>query len=208
MVHIKQIKSIDISKLIAHPANPNRMKDGTFRKLTAHIERTGNYEPVVVRPHPKRPGFLEIINGHHRVQALKKLGHTKCDCVVWRVDDSETMILLATLNRLTGHDELDKKAQLIKALSDRFSVKELSKQLPDTKRALERLKDLHRPMLPKTAGHKAFLNPVVFFLTDDQKRTVDEAIATIGAEPKETPAQRRARAITEIARLYLGYLAS
>jgi len=203
MEQTKRIESVEIDKLVAHPANPNRMSESVFKKLAGHIERTGNYEPVVVRPHPKRPGLFEIINGHHRVRALKKLGRETCDCVVWRVDDSETMILLATLNRLTGHDELDKKAELVKTLSDRFSLKELSKQLPDTKRALERLRDLHRPMAPKMTGCNAFLNPVVFFLTDEQKRTVDEAMATVAAGEKETAAQRRARAITNIAKFYL-----
>ncbi|RKY06091.1 MAG: hypothetical protein DRP65_12215 [Planctomycetota bacterium] len=205
MLQTKQIESVEINKLIAHPANPNRMSNSTFRKLAGHIKRTGNYEPVIVRPHPKHNGCYEIINGEHRVKALKKLGRETCDCIVWQVDDSETLILLATLNRLAGADVLAKKAELIKALSRRFSAKDLAKNLPDTKRAIERLKDLHRPLVPRATEHKAFLNPLVFFLTDDQKQTVDKAIASIPAEGKETAAQRRARAITEIAKVYLEY---
>ncbi len=205
MLQTKQIESVEINKLIAHPANPNRMSNSTFRKLAGHIKRTGNYEPVIVRPHPKHNGCYEIINGEHRVKALKKFGRQTCDCIVWQVDDSETLILLATLNRLAGADVLAKKAELIKALSRRFSAKDLAKNLPDTKRAIERLKDLHRPLVPRATEHKAFLNPLVFFLTDDQKQTVDKAIASIPAEGKETAAQRRARAITEIAKVYLEY---
>ena len=206
MHQTRRIESVSMDKLIAHPANANRMSSSAFGKLTAHIERTGNYEPVIVRPHPKRAGCYEIINGHHRVRALKKLGHTKCDCIVWLVDDSETMILLATLNRLTGHDVLDKKAELIKSLTERFSTKELAKKLPDTKTAIERLSRLagiHKPIRLLTPGHKAFLNPVVFFLTDEQKQAVDKAIAAVPDDEKETAAQSRARAITNIARLYL-----
>jgi len=205
MLQTKQIESVEINKLIAHPANPNRMSNSTFRKLAGHIKRTGNYEPVIVRPHPKHNGCYEIINGEHRVKALKKLGRETCDCIVWQVDDSETLILLATLNRLAGADVLAKKAELIKALSRRFSAKDLAKNLPDTKRAIERLKDLHKPLVPRATEHKAFLNPLVFFLTNDQKQTVDKAIASIPAEGKETAAQRRARAITEIAKVYLEY---
>ena len=206
MHQTRQIESVSIDKLIAHPANANRMSSSAFGKLTAHIERTGNYEPVIVRPHPKRAGCFEIINGHHRTGALKKLGRKTCDCIVWDVDDSETMILLATLNRLAGHDVLDKKAELIKSLTERFSTKELAKKLPDTKPAIERLSRLagiHKPAGPVTFGHKAFLNPLVFFLTDEQKQAVDKAIAAEPADEKETAAQSRARAITNIAKLYL-----
>jgi ParB family chromosome partitioning protein len=175
MATAKRIESIGIDKLIAHPANPNRMSDASFRKLAGHIERTGNYEPVIVRPHPKQNGCYEIINGHHRVGVLKKLGCKTCDCIEWQVDDAEALILLATLNRLAGADVLEKKSELIKSLSDRFSTKELAKHLPDTKSAIERLSRL----------------------------AVDKAISSVAPEGAETAAQRRARAITKIAEVYL-----
>jgi ParB/RepB/Spo0J family partition protein len=204
MQQAKRIESIGISKLIAHPANPNRMSGSAFSKLAAHIERTGNYEPVIVRPHQQRTGCYEIINGHHRVRALRKLGSETCDCVIWQVDDAETLVLLATLNRLSGHDVLEKKAELIKDLSERFSTKDLAKKLPDTKRAIERLKNLYKPPRPAVSGHKAFLNPQVFFLTDEQKQTVAKAIAVAApTEGAETAAQKRARAIVKIARTFL-----
>jgi len=207
MLETKRIESVGIDKLIAHPANPNRMSGGTFGKLTAHIERTGNYEPAIVRPHPKRAGCFEIINGHHRVAALKKLGCKTCDCIVWQVDDAETLMLLATLNRLAGHDVLAKKAELIKSLSGRFSTKDLAKQLPDTKVAIERLSllaGIRKPLVPRATGHKAFLNPLVFFLTDDQKQTVTEAIEAAAAGGGQgTAAQQRAKAIVRIARTFL-----
>jgi len=204
MQQAKRIESIGINKLIAHPANPNRMSNGTFSKLAAHIERTGNYEPVIVRPHQQRTGCYEIINGHHRVAALKKLGSDTCDCVIWQVDDAETLVLLATLNRLSGHDVLEKKAELIKDLSERFSIKDLAKRLGDTKRAIERLKNLKVPAKPAAGEHKAFLNPLVFFLTDEQKQTVTEAIeAATEAGVKGTAAQKKAKAIVRIARTFL-----
>ncbi len=204
MQQTKRIESIGINKLIAHPANPNKMSGSAFSKLAAHIERTGNYESVIVRPHQQRTGCYEIINGHHRVAVLKKLGSETCDCVIWQVDDAETLVLLATLNRLSGHDVLEKKAELIKSLSDRFSTKDLAKKLPDTKRAIERLRNLYKPPRPAAFGHKAFLNPLMFFLTDEQKQTVAEAIAAATeADAKCTAAQKKAKAIVRIARTFL-----
>lgn len=210
---VRRIESIGIDRLVAHPANPNRMSRTTFKKLVGHIERTGNYEPVIVRPHPKRAGCFEIINGYHRVEALKQSGRKRCDCVVWQVDDTETLLLLATLNRLCGSDELDKKSELIKSLSKRFSTKELVGKLAESRKSIERLKELSRPVpllnLRQSAKvrltAKVFLNPLMFFLSDEQKKIVDEALAkAAGPNQPGTGAQKRAGAIVKIAETFLG----
>jgi len=201
MKHSKTIESIQIDRLIANPANPNRLNDVTFRKLLANIKRTGNYEPVIVRPHGDRPGCFEIINGHHRIKVLGQLGHKEADCVVWQVDDDEALVLLATLNRLGGSDNLRKKSELIKRLSRRFSSIKLSTLLSDSRKSIERLRNLEK--LPALSGlrQKAFLNPMVFFLTDEQKKIVEEILA-VAIDPglKATTAQKRAWAIVEILR--------
>lgn len=226
MEEAKKIESVAIDKLIGHRANPNRMSGASFKKLVGHIERTGNYEPVIVRPHPDRSGCFEIINGHHRVEALKQLGRERCDCVVWQVDDTEVLLLIATLNRLCGSDELDKKSELIKSLSKRFSTKELVGKLVESRKSIERLKELSRPV-PVPGGlnlrQKALLNPLMFFLTDEQKRIVDTALSkatqphrvrmgtALGQENKvahataggQTAAQKRAEAIVKIAETFL-----
>jgi ParB-like chromosome segregation protein Spo0J len=142
------IKKIALSKLIAHPENPNVMSEATFRKLIRNIERTGLYEPIVVRPHPKEKDHsatadkFQIINGHHRVKALEQLGHKEADCVVWDVDDGETAILLTTLNRLGGSDTLAKKVELLRKLTERMGTAQLAKLLPQTAKQIERLTNL------------------------------------------------------------------
>jgi ParB-like chromosome segregation protein Spo0J len=47
-----RVSRIAIDKLVAHPDNPNRMSKTNFAKLVRNIERTGRYEPLVVRPCP------------------------------------------------------------------------------------------------------------------------------------------------------------
>jgi ParB-like chromosome segregation protein Spo0J len=100
-----KIHRISLEKLHAHPDNPNSMSKETFAKLVRNIERTGRYEPIVIR---QKDTSWQIINGHHRVKALRQLGYKTADCLVWDVDDHETEILLATLNRLGGSDTLEK----------------------------------------------------------------------------------------------------
>jgi hypothetical protein len=134
-----RIKRIALDKLVPHPGNPNRMSRANFDKLVRNIERTGRYEPLVVRPCPGRRGFFQIINGHHRCEALRQLGHETAEAVVWNVDDEQTDILLTTLNRLQGRDTLDKKLALLQRLSVTIEVRKLAKLLPQTRGQLDRL---------------------------------------------------------------------
>lgn len=203
MEKIRQIEAITMDRLIEHPQNPNRMSKGMFNKLLGHIKRTGNYEPIIVRKHPSLRGCFEIINGHHRFMALKELGLTKAECIVWQIDDAETMVLLTTLNRLCGHDILETKSALIRKLSERFNTKTLARMLPDSSKSIERLKDIYKPMVPSKGETKAFLYPLVFYLTDRQKVVIDDALdlAKISVS-SGTAAQEKAEAMVSIARAY------
>ena len=137
-----QLSIIAINKLIAHPDNPNVMSGDKFRKLVRNIKRSGLYEPLIVRPHPQIEGKFQIINGHHRVQALEKLGKKEANCLVWNVDDKQTSILLTTLNRLSGADDPAKKIELLRKLKERFDTTELAKLLPDSRKQIEQLTNL------------------------------------------------------------------
>lgn len=182
------------------------MSKSNFAKLVRHIERTGRYEPLIVRGHPKKDSCFEIINGHHRFAALKQLGFEKCDCVIWDVDDDETTLLLATLNRLCGTDVLDKKLALLKKLSAKHNVEQLSKLLPHTKPQLAKLIELQKTRLKPVLAednNESFAYPLVFFLSAEQKATVESALSkAMKDEAKLTKATRNAKAITSIAEFY------
>ena len=68
-----QIRQIALSRLVPHPDHANRMSRAAFRKLMHHIQRSGRYEPLVVRRHPHERGRFQIIHGHHRFEALRTL---------------------------------------------------------------------------------------------------------------------------------------
>ncbi|MGA2171688.1 MAG: ParB/RepB/Spo0J family partition protein [Sedimentisphaerales bacterium] len=196
-------QTIAISKLVAHPANPNVMSREKFNKLVRNIERTGLYEPIVVRPHPKMKDCFEIINGHHRVKALVQLGRKEADCVVWDIDDEQTCVLLMTLNRLCGSDEPAKKIELLKMLSQRMPPAELAKMLPASAKQIEQLINLKLSNCPVKLSAKPFAIPLVFFVTADQNKIIEDALGKITIPPGQTKAQRRAAAITEIADNFL-----
>jgi hypothetical protein len=198
------IQSVTLDKLIAHPDNPNRQSKSNFAKLVRNIKRSGRYEPIVVRPHPKQADFFQIINGHHRYKALAELGYKTADCVVWDVDDEQTDILLATLNRLGGSDKLGKKLILLKRLNSKINCGQLSKLLPQTAKQIERLACFKIPCEPANANENTFANPLVFFVDDAQQHTIEQAISlTIEAGGKLSRAAKRSAALVRIARFFI-----
>lgn len=206
MTGSKEIRVIPLVELSEHPSNPNRMKKEMFVKLVRHIEKSGNYEPIVVR---EFDGGYQILNGHHRVKALREIGVETADCVVWDVDDSQALILLGTLNRLTGKDVLGLKSELIKSLSKKIDSTQLAKSLPDTKKTIERLKKLTsvRPRLCEK--EMLFLSPMVFFLDPEQTKVVEGVVKEVMAESveeqngKSAGANKKAQALVKIVRGYV-----
>lgn len=196
------IQSIALDKLAVHPDNPNQMSKAGFNKLVRNIERTGLYEPLIVRPHPKKSGCFEIINGHHRCKALEQLGCKKADCLVWDVDDEQADILLATLNRLGGSDMLGKKLMLLRRLNKRIESAELGRLLPQSAEQIERLCNLKLPDEPAKIKAQFLAHPIVFFLTETQKQIVENALSLADGKEK-TKAAKNAAALVRITQDFL-----
>jgi ParB/RepB/Spo0J family partition protein len=197
------IQLIALDKLEFHPDNPNQQSRVNFAKLVRNIERTGRYEPLVVRPCPRKRGSFQIINGHHRCHALARLGYKTADCIVWDVDDEQTDVLLATLNRLGGSDQLGKKLKLLKRLNKKMAAGELAKLIPQTAKQIERLANLKRPSAPAKINAKCFANPLVFFVNDSQQQQIERALSLVEEPKKEmTKAAKRAAALAHIAQYF------
>jgi hypothetical protein len=199
-----QIRHIPLDHLVPHPGHPNRMSRPTFEKLVRNIERSGRYEPLVVRPCPGRRGYFQIINGHYRCEALRRLGHRTAESVVWRVNDEQTDLLLATLNRLGGRDRLDKKLALLQRLSVTVALRQLAQWLPATRGQLERLAGVGPPARTP-ARQPVFAVPMVFLVDPVQEPRIEEAIARAGTglPDGQTRAARRAAALLCLARRFL-----
>ena len=226
---------IPLEALVPHPENSNRMPPRLLAKLKANIQRTGLYEPLVVRPanfgsrisdfgltaggkggtgdsgrgtgtapaqvpsnpkseipNPKSetvnpPCQYQILNGHHRAEVLRDLGHTHARCDVWEVDDREARILLATLNRLEGRDDPSARAALVAHLAEGRTPEDLANLLPEPPDAVERLLKLAAPPpAPLDPGDlPALPRPMTFFLTEEQHAVVSEALKECGARSAE-----------------------
>jgi ParB family chromosome partitioning protein len=153
------------NKLHPHPDNANRMSKAKFNMLIRHIETTGQYEPLVVRKHPTQENAWQILNGHHRLRALRQLKHTGADCVVFAADDAQARLYLLNLNRLVGRDNVYKKAKLIEQLCRAYTPRDLAKRVVDSKTAIEKLNALSQNQLL----------PMTFFMTEAQHALITAA---------------------------------
>ncbi|HUU31904.1 MAG TPA: ParB N-terminal domain-containing protein [Phycisphaerae bacterium] len=174
------VRWIPLNRLEPHPENANRMAPALKGKLKRHIERTGRYEPLVVRPLGADPAGerYQILNGHHRAEVLRELGRTEARCDVWEVDDEEARMLLATLNRLEGRDDPSARARLVASLAAGRSAEDLARLLPEPADGVERLLRLAQPppapLAPEAVERPA--RPMTFFLTEEQHALVTEAL--------------------------------
>jgi ParB-like chromosome segregation protein Spo0J len=130
---------ISIKKLHADPRNANVLGGEAFEKLKGHIQRTGFCPACTVRPHPTRKGHFMIVDGHHRILAVKELAWESVECQVAEISHQEAGILLLTLNRLRGTDIPRKRAELLESLLTTFSVEDLSAMLPESSKEIEGL---------------------------------------------------------------------
>lgn len=193
-----RVTTIPIGKLTAHPDNPNRMSQRNFARLVRNIDRTGHYEPLVVR---RQGDDFQIINGYHRCRALQQLGCETVDAVVWDVDDAEADILLTTLNRLSGSDVLEKKLALLDRINRNMHAREMARLLPFTRSQIKKLRNIKVPSAPAKIDVKSFAVPMVFFLNDEQRQIVEQALSLADETLTEkTKAARNAAALTKIAK--------
>jgi len=203
-------RMVPLADLLPHPMNANVMSDDLREKLRVHIQRTGRYPFIVVRPHPSEPGKYEILDGHHRVEILRDLGHREARCDVWDVSDREAKLLLATLNRLEGQDQPMRRAQLIHELLGEMSIGDLAGLLPETDKQLE---DLHAllefpadeiaALLDDQAEEEEKVLPRVmsFVVSPEQEELIEQAVE---AASDGTPGRdRKARGLANLARHFM-----
>lgn len=202
------LQNIPVDLLVEHPENSNFMNAETLKKLRRHIEQTGRYEPLTVRPHPQEEGKFQVINGHNRLRVLRALNYHTAHCVVWNLDEDQTRLYLATLNRLSGNDVPERRAVLLENLLATFDINELSTLIPDDRKQIEELRRLSHLELDEFASHTSaeeeFQVPVIlnFMLEESEAKEVNLALDLILNAERE--GLSRSQALVRLALFYLG----
>ena len=202
-----RLVAVPLDQLRAHPANANVMDEERLMKLAENIRHEGDYPPLVVRPHSEEDGCYQLLDGHQRYEALKRLGYRQARCYVWPCDDRTALVLLATLNRLEGRDDPLKRAELLRELSELASADELANLLPEDAASIARsieLLDLNLDELladlQRQVGEGESLRAITFAVGREDEAAIEEAVQR-AALSLEGP-NRRGRALARIARTY------
>src|SRR6266542_4202639 len=87
-------------------------------------------------PFPEIADDYQLLDGHQRTEALRRLGHADALCFLWPCDHATALVLLATLNRLEGEDIPAKRADLLRELSALLPPEELALLLPEDASAI------------------------------------------------------------------------
>jgi ParB-like chromosome segregation protein Spo0J len=190
-------RTLPLAALTPHPMNSNVVPDDQLTKLRDHIARAGRYPPIIVRPHA---GAYQILDGHHRARVLGELGHTTARCDIWEVDDDEALVLLGTLNRLRGADDIVRRAALVDALAERLTADRLTRLLPESRDELDALLDAAAPPAPPAPPPPRADMPtsLTFFMSDRERAAVLDALRAY--EPDRGRALLRALGITQPAK--------
>jgi len=200
------LQEIPLNLLVPHPENSNFMDEETLKKLRRHIERTGRYEPLTVRPHPLEKGRFQVVNGHNRLRVLRALNYEMAHCVVWNLDDNETRIYLATLNRLSGKEVPERRAMLLEHLFTSFDIEEITSLLPDNQKQLDKLKELSHidleDVVSPSSRPKEFEAPVIlsFMMEESEAKEVNLALDLLINQKVELT---RSQALIQLAKCYL-----
>lgn len=107
------IKLIEVSKLKTFKNHPFKVKDDLdMRELEQSIRNNGLLEPILIRP--QENGNYEIISGHRRVFALKKIGTDKVECIIKELDNDQAVIEMVDSNIKREHILPSEKAKAYK----------------------------------------------------------------------------------------------
>ncbi len=110
-----QLLPIDLALVRDAPRNANRMSEDTYDALLESIRRVGYVQPILVTTLPG--GGYEVVDGHHRVRALRDLGWSSAGAVVLSGTEDPRLVALA-LNRLRGETDLSVAGLVIEELLD------------------------------------------------------------------------------------------
>lgn len=122
------LKNIDVDKIYSS-SNVRNEKDDSLLDLMASIEHNGLLQPILVRKTDK--GY-EVIAGHRRLEAVRRLGEPFIECMVTEdVNDQERVILQLEENIQRKQMSAYELVESFDALIDKYGCndKQIAKML-------------------------------------------------------------------------------
>ncbi len=172
-----KLKRVPLKDLAPRSARSSRLSPRARRALIRHIEATGLYPPLIVRPHARRSGKFEILDGRQRADVLGELGFRDARCEVWFVDAHQAELYRATLNHLRAGVNATERAQQIHRLIARLGSERGGELLGLTPAAIrQQLVALEPPEQHSEGPAPLDLDPVIFHLPRAEVKELTEVL--------------------------------
>lgn len=131
---------ISLDKLQPNSWNPNVMNSEMYRKELASIRKFGYVNPMLARD---LTTHYEVIDGEHRLKALRQLGYKEAEVtVIEGLTDEEAKQLTIVLNETRGRANPEKLGALLRELLQDVPQADLLDVLPLSPMDFDRLTGL------------------------------------------------------------------
>ncbi|MBQ5321998.1 MAG: ParB/RepB/Spo0J family partition protein [Oscillospiraceae bacterium] len=98
------IENIEITKLHPFEGNPYKVRDDAdMESLEESISEQGIAMPLLVRPLENAEGEYEIISGHRRLFAARRLGLKEVPVIVYDISREDAIVMLVDSNLFREH---------------------------------------------------------------------------------------------------------
>ena len=103
-------KNVELDKLVAFENHPFKLYEGQrFTDMVESVRSNGVILPIVVRSYIKEEGKYEILSGHNRVAAARKVGLKEVPVVIRKKLTDEEALLIVTETNLFQRSFVDLK---------------------------------------------------------------------------------------------------
>ncbi len=202
------IENIEITRLHPFEGNPYKVRDDAdMESLEESISEQGIAMPLLVRPLENAEGEYEIISGHRRLFAARKLGLKEVPVIVYDISREDAIVMLVDSNLFREHVLPSEKAfaykmkleamlhrgkalcgQVGHKSRDNISEDESGRQIQRYIRLTQLIGEL---LILVDEGKIAFTPAVeLSFLTEQEQRTLLEHVVLNDCTPSLSQANR------------------
>ena len=202
------IENIEITKLHPFEGNPYKVRDDAdMESLEESISEQGIAMPLLVRPLENADGEYEIISGHRRLFAARRLGLKEVPVIVYDISREDAIVMLVDSNLFREHVLPSEKAfaykmkleamlhrgkalcgQVGHKSRDNISEEESGRQIQRYIRLTQLIGEL---LILVDEGKIAFTPAVeLSFLTEQEQRTLLEHVVLNDCTPSLSQANR------------------
>lgn len=129
---------IDLDTALVEPSFVRDRMPGDVDGLLASIRDQGQQVPILVRPHPEKPGHYQVAFGHRRLRAIQKLG-LQVKAVIRALTDEELVIAQGQENNERKDLSYIEKSRFAQKLKEQFSREVITAAMSVDKSELSRM---------------------------------------------------------------------